>query len=550
MSKIKVLNFKNFIGIEELGLQPGKINIFRGPKGSGKSSIIEGIEKLFTNMNRRTELIRHGEEEAILFAALDDGLEIDRRIRSEKADYLRVRKEAEAVPSHENFIRSFINGDIFRPIEWVNKSNKEQTSSILKMLQIEWSQQNIIDWFGELTCNIDYEQHILQVLKAIEVKYYKDREVVNREIKELRTQINVILKELPPGYEGELWREKKVQDYYSKVSEAKDINKWIDEAKALQENITTKIAAAEAKAASEEGKIRLTYKDKRQDIKDIISFSKNRIEKSKDALNNLEEEVNSICENIDRKTELKIQEAIQILKQEGEEAKALERKKAKQFEEEQKDLIAINENKISAKGQEIISLDSTEEQEIKNVKDMMKAEIEKIQIIAGRAAEYLKTNEPIDIEPLQKSAEEVALMQSYLRQWDMMLEIRDKKLASRERYAATLTARIETARKLPTELLKSAKMPIDGVSVDDKGLIRINGTLIDGLSDGEKLELAMKIAREQAGELKVICLDKWESLNDKAQQRLIEEMEKDEFQYFITEASDTEADKIHISKAQ
>ena len=87
-----------------------KINIFKGPKGSGKSSILEGIEKTFTNKNRRTEVIKHGTDEATLFVALDDGLEVDRRLRTDKADYLKVRKGEEGVPSTEKFLKSFING--------------------------------------------------------------------------------------------------------------------------------------------------------------------------------------------------------------------------------------------------------------------------------------------------------------------------------------------------------------------------------------------------------------------------------------------------------
>ncbi len=126
-----------------------------------------------------------------------------------------------------------------------------------------------------------------------------------------------------------------------------------------------------------------------------------------------------------------------------------------------------------------------------------------------------------------------------------MVDIRDNKLAAKERYSNDLTARIDKARELPGELLKTAKMPIDGISVDSEGLIRINNTLIDGLSDGEKLELAMRIAKAQAGELKVICLDKFESLNPKAQTKLLQEMSNDEYQYFITS---TMSDEFEIEK--
>lgn len=55
----------------------------------------------------------------------------------------------------------------------------------------------------------------------------------------------------------------------------------------------------------------------------------------------------------------------------------------------------------------------------------------------------------------------------------------------------------------------------------------------------------MRIAKAQAGELKVICLDKFESLNPKVQTKLLEEMSNDEYQYFVTS---TMSDEFEIEK--
>lgn len=563
MSKIKKLNIKNFLGLEELGLDCSKINLIKGPKGSGKSSIIEAIEKTFTNKNRRTEVVRHGTDESTLLIELDNGLEVDRRIRTEKSDYLKCRKEDGAVPSTEKFLRSLINGDIFRPLDWVNMNIKEQTRSILSMLEIGWNKENIINWFDELPSNIDYEQHILQILKAIELKYYKDREEINRDIREFKTQIKVILDELPAEYDGEVWREKKVQDYYNKVAEVQKINHWIEEAKALQANFEDKVNAIKSNGESEKSKIQLKFKDQTQDIKDIIELSKSKIEKAKETINGLDVTYATGSKNIELDNqkakadlESELQAKIQELQAEYSERISVVDTKAnkdkenlkKQLEltkEESKDLISINENKISSKEQELLGIDDLEKAEIKAVDEKITAEIEKEEIRVGKAAEYLKNNEVKDIEPLQKQADEVADMQSYLREWDRMVDIRDNKLAAKERYSNDLTARIDKARELPGELLKTAKMPIEGISVDAEGFIRINNTLIDGLSDGEKLELAMRIAKAQAGELKVICIDKFESLNPKAQTKLLEEMSSDEYQYFVTS---TMSDEFEIEK--
>jgi len=62
--KISRIEINNFVGISEFKVDLGKINILTGRVGSGKTSIIEAIEKGFSNKSQRVEVIRHGEEAA------------------------------------------------------------------------------------------------------------------------------------------------------------------------------------------------------------------------------------------------------------------------------------------------------------------------------------------------------------------------------------------------------------------------------------------------------------------------------------------------------
>ncbi|MDR3593809.1 hypothetical protein [Clostridium sp.] len=567
MSKINFLRISQFLGIDERELEAAKINIFKGPNGKGKTSIIEAIEKTFTNKDRRTEVIKHGEEEATMFVELDDGLSVDRRIRSSsKSNYLKVRQDGKGVESTEKFISSLVNGNIFRPLDWVNLSSKEQTKSLLSMLEIGWSEDDIVNWFGDLVNDIDYSQHILLILKSIEQKYYKTREEVNREIKELKARIDSIYVDLPAEYNGDEWKNKNVQEYYAKVKDAQDINKWISEAKAIQENFNSKVESIKANAESTKSRITLKYNSEREDIKDIIDLSKSKIEKAKNTIEgfdaNYQTGLKSIeLDNQKAKSDLEteLQAKIQKLKAEYAERSELVSKKSnddkerlkKQLEEtkeESKDLISINENKISTKQQELLGLDEKEESEKNSVDEKVKSEIEKEEIRIGKAAKYIDEHEEIDVAPIQEEANHIQEMVSYLRDWDRIIEIRDNQLAPKERYSEELTVKIEKARILPSELLKTAKMPIEGISVDVDGNVRINGTLIDGLSDGEKLELAMRVAKAQCGSLKIICMDKFESLDKKAQEQLLKEMTEDEYQYFVTEVADTENGEIEVEK--
>lgn len=545
--KIKGIEVKNFIGIKEFRWNPSPgINIIEGPKGTGKSSVVEALETAFANQKRRTEVIRHGEDEATIFIETDTGLEIDRRLRNSKADYLKLRQQGKGINSTEKELRQFLSGDIFRPLDFINMDYKEQTKIILNMIEVNWTMEDIINWFGEEITGINYDKHILQILKDIETKLYKEREEINRQIKTLEIQCDAIKKELPPNYDGEEWRHKNIQEYYSKVAEAQKINQFIEQAKAIKANFEDRVKALEAEGENQKSRIIDKFREQRADIQDIISLSKEKIKKAENDISAITADTDKAMKDIDVETEKEIQKAIQEIKERAAAKKEELKKTMEQKIEEAKTLINSTYNKISAKEQELSGLDELEKAELKAVDEKTTAEIEKEKIRVGKAAEYLENNQPIDIEPLQKQADEVAEMQSYLREWDRMKAIMDGELAEKKAYSAKLTNQIETARKKPSELLKTHKLPIDGISVDENGMIRINGTLLDGLSDGEKLEAAFKIAIQRMGELRIICLDGFEKLNDAEKEKVIKICEDNDIQTFITITKDTETGDFEI----
>jgi hypothetical protein len=200
------------------------------------------------------------------------------------------------------------------------------------------------------------------------------------------------------------------------------------------------------------------------------------------------------------------------------------------------------EASISNKETEISNIDELQEQAVKAIDEKTAEQIKTIEAEAGNSKNILDTMQEIPIEPLKKAADEVAEMQSYLRDYDLMKDILLNKIAPRTELSAAYTSKIETARKLPLELLKTSKCPIDGVSVDDKGLLRINGTLINGLSDGEMKDLAVRIAknRAEAGNLRIICFDGFQDINPTEQQKIIEEAKKDGFMWFFLRTTDSD----------
>lgn len=192
-------------------------------------------------------------------------------------------------------------------------------------------------------------------------------------------------------------------------------------------------------------------------------------------------------------------------------------------------------SKVEAIQAEIDRLTAT----IQEVKGKAVEDVKLIEEKSEKAKQWLEKNEAIDIQPLQDKAEEIEAMKGFVVFADDLKQKR-KDLAKAESESEFLTRKIELARKQPEILLKSASMPIEGLGIDSAGNIVINGRPIKNLSDGEKIEFALNIAKATAGELKLILINGFEALDTASQKAFIDSAKEDEYQYIITCVADGE----------
>ncbi|MCY7477582.1 hypothetical protein [Paenibacillus larvae] len=213
--------------------------------------------------------------------------------------------------------------------------------------------------------------------------------------------------------------------------------------------------------------------------------------------------------------------------------------------EQSRVFIAEYKEQIAEKRATLGSLDEHERKDLEKITDQEANLIASEQAKTGNAQEVVANTVWVDTAPLKEAADHAASMKEYLREWERMNDIIREKLTPKEERSVELTSKIKRARELPKELLKTAALPVDGLSVDEQGRIRIHDTLIDGLSEGESLEFAFKLAKAQAGPLKVICVDGWQNLGSK-QRDIIEVAKTDDYQYFVLETVDGQDLNIEI----
>jgi ABC-type branched-subunit amino acid transport system ATPase component len=128
----------------------------------------------------------------------------------------------------------------------------------------------------------------------------------------------------------------------------------------------------------------------------------------------------------------------------------------------------------------------------------------------------------------------------------------DQKLAASKRHSAAgaealhLDHIVKMLAAKPAELVKNADLPIKDLGIDETGSITISGRPVKSLSTSEQIRLALDIARAVSGELKIICLDGFESIVGEAREELMKQINADSYQYFITESA---VGEVEISKA-
>jgi len=171
--------------------------------------------------------------------------------------------------------------------------------------------------------------------------------------------------------------------------------------------------------------------------------------------------------------------------------------------------------------------------------DKVKTDCAAVDEKVAQAQTWLNDNKEIEIQPLQDKAEEIETMKGFVLSTDD-LTCKQVDLERKKTEVKELTHKIELARSEPSKLLKSAKMPIDGLGIDSCGNISVNGRPIDNLSGAERIEMALNIAKATAGPLKLILINGFEALDSASQQKFIDSVTDDEYQYIITCVADGE----------
>lgn len=196
--------------------------------------------------------------------------------------------------------------------------------------------------------------------------------------------------------------------------------------------------------------------------------------------------------------------------------------------------IRAAQDKISGLDAKLSDKTAVAEAEYKEAKAKLDADTGNANDYAGRV--------PKDTASLQEEISTAESMKKHLNEYYRMVRMQQEVDELQEKSDA-LTEKIELARKLPGQILKEAKIPVEGLTVKN-GIPLVKGLPLSNLSDGEKLDLCVDVAISNPKGLQIILIDGTERLDDESRAALYAKCKAKGLQFIATRTDNSDELKI------
>lgn len=469
------IKIRNLFGITETELDGRSVEL-TGGNGVGKTSVIDALRYALTNKSDRNIIVRQGEKEGEILIETDTGLSIDRKKRTEQSDYKSVKENGREIMGPENFLRQLFTPLQLDPVAFTLMDEKSKNRAILDLIEFDWDLNYIREKFGEVPAWVNYEQNILEVLSDMQSEngeWFKERQNVNRDIRNKQAFIEDIAKDIPENYQADKWESYDLGAAYKKLEQMKEANSRIERAKLFRSSYDSKLRKLEA--------------DKMIEVTS------------------------------------------------AEKAIAAERETLLSDIERMKALIQSNEEKLKGLSAILDDKKALAESRFNEAKTKLDADM-------SVADEYMD-KQPIDCTELQSEVSTAEDMKRHLNEYQrmktMQTELEQLKAKSDE-----YTRKIELARTLPGTILETAKLPIEGLTVED-GIPLIHGLPVANLSEGEQLSLCVDVAISKPNGLQIILIDGTEKLSSENREKLYSKCHDKGIQFIATRTTDAAEMEVH-----
>lgn len=205
MNKIVLVEYQNVLGLTEAKIEPGLVTLAEGGNGAGKSALIDGLLAAFSAKGIEGEVVTQGADKGRVLVKLSDGHTIHATFTPDGKRTVRVMTpQGDKKGSPQGWLDDLFGTSIINPVHFIELSPAEQRKVLLSALPIKVTQEDLQEWFGEAV-PVDTDKHGLEVLSEIEKLYYERRKTANTQVKSLKSELEVVGKDIPEGFDAAEW---------------------------------------------------------------------------------------------------------------------------------------------------------------------------------------------------------------------------------------------------------------------------------------------------------------------------------------------------------
>lgn len=194
--KIKKIEIKNVLGIKEFEFSPGEVNLIKGRNSVGKTSLVEAIKSSLQGGNDAT-LIHNGSDEAETVIIFDNDYQLRRRVRNGKPAITDFKDEnGHNIPSPQTELNALFDAISVNPIEFINKKGKDRLESLLEILPVDISFDEVKEKINNSELVQDKGLSGIHLLDNVNAQLFDERTGVNRLVKDKQSHIVELDKDL------------------------------------------------------------------------------------------------------------------------------------------------------------------------------------------------------------------------------------------------------------------------------------------------------------------------------------------------------------------
>lgn len=268
--KITKLAVSQFEGLTALEVTPSNgVNLVEGHNGAGKTSLLEAIRVAFTNKGQRSQLVQDGGDQGLILFELDDGTAGERSVSGggRVAGPITLQHQGQHISAAQRFLNNLGLGFGFNPLEFIELRDDQQTKQLLDITPMNIAMPELLKLGGGRLDDVNYHEHPLQVLAAIEKSLLDQRRAVGRDARDLEGMAERLYQQVPNDFDAEAFADFDLGEAVAELNKAQAHKLNIQETKeslSLIENEIKNLQQQLEKLKIEREDLRMTLTELRE----------------------------------------------------------------------------------------------------------------------------------------------------------------------------------------------------------------------------------------------------------------------------------------------